>query len=126
MSKYRRAKQGETSMIGWIQIMKCGCVLSTGLDYVCSGTLGPLNLHLCYYQKASDQLHIGVEMETNLRNQEAVGTIGYYADLPKADLQFRGLFVLHFVMLNPFCPTKRESGIFISIISYFENVCAIL
>jgi len=62
----------------------------TGLDYVCSGTIGPSNLHLCYYQKASEQLHIGVEMETNMRMQEAVGTIGYYVDLPKVDLQFRG------------------------------------
>uniref|UniRef100_A0A1B6M124 Uncharacterized protein n=1 Tax=Graphocephala atropunctata TaxID=36148 RepID=A0A1B6M124_9HEMI len=62
----------------------------TGEDYVCSGTLGMANLHLCYYQKASKQLHFGVEMETNLRMQESVGTIGYYVDLPKADLQFRG------------------------------------
>ncbi|XP_054262199.1 mitochondrial import receptor subunit TOM40 homolog 1 [Macrosteles quadrilineatus] len=62
----------------------------SGDDYVCSGTLGVASLHLCYYQKASEQLHIGVEMETNLRMQESVGTIGYYADLPKADLQFRG------------------------------------
>jgi len=62
----------------------------SGPDYVFSGTLGMANLHLCYYQKASEQLHFGVEMETNLRMQESVGTIGYYADLPKADLQFRG------------------------------------
>lgn len=71
-------------------IVKICSTSSAGDDYVCSGTLGVASLHLCYYQKASEQLHIGVEMETNLRMQESVGTIGYYADLPKADLQFRG------------------------------------
>ncbi|ALC48729.1 tomboy40 [Drosophila busckii] len=62
---------------------------STG-DSIWSGTLGPSGLHLCYYQKASEQLQIGVEVETSLRMQESVATIGYQIDLPKADLVFRG------------------------------------
>lgn len=60
-------------------------------DSIWSGTLGPSGLHLCYYQKASEQLQIGVEVETSLRMQESVATIAYQIDLPKADLVFRGL-----------------------------------
>ncbi|PSN40781.1 hypothetical protein C0J52_07190 [Blattella germanica] len=62
----------------------------TGKDNVVSGTIGGSGLHLCYYQKASEQLQIGVELETNFRVQESVATIGYQVDLPKADLCFRG------------------------------------
>ena len=56
-----------------------------------SGTLGLAGLHLCYYRKASEQLQLGVEVETNFRVQEAVATVGYQIDLPKADLIFRGM-----------------------------------
>lgn len=59
-------------------------------DSIWSGTLGPSGLHLCYYQKASEQLQIGVEVETSLRMQESMATIAYQIDLPKADLVFRG------------------------------------
>lgn len=56
-----------------------------------SGTAGLAGVHLCYYRKASEQLQFGVEVETNFRVQEAVGTLGYQIDLPKADLVFRGM-----------------------------------
>ncbi|XP_069684831.1 mitochondrial import receptor subunit TOM40 homolog 1 [Periplaneta americana] len=62
----------------------------TGTDSVVSGTLGGAGLHLCYYQKASEQLQLGVELETNFRMQESVASVGYQVDLPKADLVFRG------------------------------------
>lgn len=62
----------------------------TNGDSVWSGTLGPGGIHICYYQKASEQLQIGVEVDTSLRMQESVATIGYQVDLPKADLVFRG------------------------------------
>ncbi|XP_060662977.1 LOW QUALITY PROTEIN: mitochondrial import receptor subunit TOM40 homolog 1 [Drosophila nasuta] len=62
----------------------------TNGDSIWSGTLGPSGLHLCYYQKASEQLQIGVEVETSLRMQESVATIAYQIDLPKADLVFKG------------------------------------
>ncbi|XP_001355158.2 mitochondrial import receptor subunit TOM40 homolog 1 [Drosophila pseudoobscura] len=55
-----------------------------------SGTLGLSGLHLCFYQKASEQLQIGAEVETSLRMQESVATVAYQIDLPKADLVFRG------------------------------------
>lgn len=56
-----------------------------------SGTLGMSGIHLCYYQRASEQLQIGVELETSFRMQEATASIGYQVDLPKADLVFRGM-----------------------------------
>lgn len=56
-----------------------------------SGTIGAGGIHLCYYQKASEQLQVGVEVETSLRMQESVAVIGYQVDLPKADLVFRGM-----------------------------------
>jgi len=58
---------------------------------VWSGTFGMSGVHVCYYQRASEQLQIGVEIETSLRMQEATATIGYQVDLPKADLVFRGM-----------------------------------
>lgn len=56
-----------------------------------SGTIGLAGLHICYYQKASEQLQLGVEVETNLRMQEATATMGYQIDLPKSELVFRGM-----------------------------------
>lgn len=56
-----------------------------------SGTIGLAGIHLCYYRRASDQLQFGVEVETNFRVQEAVATVGYQIDLPKADIVFRGM-----------------------------------
>lgn len=55
-----------------------------------SGTLGVSGIHLCYYQKASKQLQIGVELEANHRMQEAVASVGYQVDLPKSDVVFKG------------------------------------
>nr|CAD7438027.1 unnamed protein product [Timema bartmani] len=63
----------------------------TGADAIVSGTLGGAGLHLCYYQKASDQLQLGVELETNFRMQESITSVGYQVDLPKGDLCFRGM-----------------------------------
>lgn len=42
-----------------------------------SGTLGGSGLHACFYQKASEQVQIGVELETNIRAEESVASIGY-------------------------------------------------
>lgn len=46
--------------------------------------------HVCFHQKASQNLQVGVELEINARIQESTGTIAYQVDLPKADLLFRG------------------------------------
>ncbi len=46
-----------------------------------SGTLGGSGLHLCYYQKASEQVQVGVELETNVRAQESVASLGYQVNI---------------------------------------------
>lgn len=56
-----------------------------------SGTVGTSGFHVCFWQRASEQLQLGVELETSLRMQEATASIGYQVDLPKADLVFRGM-----------------------------------
>lgn len=52
--------------------------------------VGPTSYHLCFHQRASQQLQVGVELEINPRLQECVTTVGYQVDLPKADLVFKG------------------------------------
>jgi len=53
--------------------------------------VGAAGAHLCYWQKSSEQISFGCELETNLRMQEAVGSVGYQVELPKANLVFRGM-----------------------------------
>lgn len=60
-------------------------------DFMISGTVGGAGLHVCYFHKASEQLQLGVELETNFRLQESVASFGYQIDLPKANLTFRGM-----------------------------------
>ncbi|XP_055840921.1 mitochondrial import receptor subunit TOM40 homolog 1 [Episyrphus balteatus] len=76
---------------GQIAVLSAVAKYTNG-DSTWSGTLGPGGVHVCYYQKASEQLQIGVEVETSLRMAESVATIGYQVELPKADLVFRGSF----------------------------------
>ncbi|XP_074593402.1 mitochondrial import receptor subunit TOM40 homolog 1-like [Brevipalpus obovatus] len=58
--------------------------------HIFSGTLSPQQVHVCYYQKASENLQYGVEVETNLRMGESYAKFGYQLDLPKAEAVFRG------------------------------------
>lgn len=74
---------------GQIALLSAAAKYTTDLVQV-SGTLGVSGIHLCYYQKASKQLQIGVELEANHRMQEAVASIGYQVDLPKSELVFKG------------------------------------
>jgi len=83
-----------------------------------SGTVGLSGLHLCYYQKASKQLQLGVELEANSRMQEAVASIGYQVDIPKSDVVFKGHFDSNWSVgavlekkLNPLPFTLALSGI---------------
>ena len=57
-----------------IIILPCS---DSGNDWNASGTVGGAGVHLCFYQKASEQVQIGVELETNIRAQESVASIGY-------------------------------------------------
>lgn len=62
----------------------------TNGESTASASLSLGGCHLCFHQKASDQVQVGVELEVNTRIQESTATIGYQVDLPKADLVFRG------------------------------------
>lgn len=75
---------------GQIAIMSAAARYASELS-TWSGTIGLAGIHLCYYQRASEQLQLGVEVETNFRMQEAVATLGYQVDLPKQELVFRGM-----------------------------------
>ncbi|XP_076638164.1 mitochondrial import receptor subunit TOM40 homolog 1 [Colletes latitarsis] len=59
-------------------------------DSTISANLGTTGCHLCFHQKASQQLQFGVELDIISRIQESTGTIAYQIDLPKADLIFKG------------------------------------
>jgi mitochondrial import receptor subunit TOM40 len=90
-------------------------------------------VHLCYYQKASEQLQIGCEFETNLRMQEATATIGYQVDLPKSDFVFRGMMDTNWnvaaVMekkLNPLPFTFALSGILNHSKNQFRLGCGLI
>lgn len=74
---------------GEIALLSAAAKYSTD-NYQVSGTLGVSGVHLCYYQKASKQLQIGVELEANNRIQESVASIGYQVDLPKSEVVFKG------------------------------------
>ncbi|XP_017768009.1 PREDICTED: mitochondrial import receptor subunit TOM40 homolog 1-like [Nicrophorus vespilloides] len=82
-------QKGPTIPGGEIALLSLAAKYATE-NYQCSGTLGVSGIHLCYYQRASKQLQIGVELEANHRMQEAVASIGYEVDLPKSDVLFKG------------------------------------
>ncbi|KAK3584110.1 hypothetical protein CHS0354_021174 [Potamilus streckersoni] len=65
-----------------------------GQKWQLSGNISPAagGLHACYYHKINDQLQVGAELETSLRLQESVGTIGYQLEIPSAAVTFRGKF----------------------------------
>uniref|UniRef100_A0A1L8DVF3 Putative translocase of outer mitochondrial membrane complex subunit tom40 n=1 Tax=Nyssomyia neivai TaxID=330878 RepID=A0A1L8DVF3_9DIPT len=64
-------------------------------DTTWTGTVDFAGVHLCYHSRASEQLQLAVEVETNFRMQDSVATFGYQVDLPKANLVFKGMVDTH-------------------------------
>ncbi|XP_064617732.1 mitochondrial import receptor subunit TOM40 homolog 1-like [Liolophura sinensis] len=64
----------------------------SGDDWQFSTNISPSvgGLHACYYHKINNEMQVGVELETSLRMQESLATVGYQIDLPSANLVFRG------------------------------------
>ncbi|OQV13227.1 Mitochondrial import receptor subunit TOM40-like protein 1 [Hypsibius exemplaris] len=62
----------------------------TGTDFQVGASLGLSGIHLSYYQKCSEQLQVGVDMDTSLRTGESVGSLGYSIEIPRANVTFRG------------------------------------
>ncbi|XP_022233043.2 mitochondrial import receptor subunit TOM40 homolog 2 [Drosophila obscura] len=52
--------------------------------------IAPLGIHLGHWLKCSDQLQIGLELETCIRAMLSVATISYLAEIEKGDVQCRG------------------------------------
>ena len=63
----------------------------TGSDFTFSSSLSNSGaLHACYYQKCSQDLSVGAELDTNIRMGESKATVGYKVDIPRAGLLFKG------------------------------------
>lgn len=71
-------------------IMSLAFRYSTGRSTL-STTVGEAGVHVCYHMKASHQLQLGVEIETNFRTHESETAIVYQMDLSHSNLIFRGL-----------------------------------
>merc|ERR1719422_412781 len=62
-----------------------------GSDFTFSSTLANSGaLHACYYQKCSQDLSVGAELEMNLRAGESRASVGYKVEIPRAGLNFKG------------------------------------
>lgn len=63
----------------------------TGSDFCFASTLSNSgSVHASFWQKCSEDLQVGTEIEANLKMQETVGTVAYQVDIPRAGLLFRG------------------------------------
>lgn len=79
------------SMIpGGQQTVMCAAFRHSNGSTTLSATIGETGIHVCYHRKASEQLQLGVELETNTRIHESVGTIVYRVDIPRANFVCRG------------------------------------
>lgn len=56
--------------------------------------MGGSGLHLCYYQKASEQVQVGVELESNIRAQESVASIGYQVIAFFVELPYSAIYII--------------------------------
>ncbi|KAL6259926.1 hypothetical protein P5V15_009836 [Pogonomyrmex californicus] len=75
---------------GGQQTLMCAAFRHSTGPTTLSATFGEAGIHVCYHRKASKQLQLGVEIETNTRIHESVGTIVYRVDIPYADFVCRG------------------------------------
>ncbi|CAK9817491.1 Mitochondrial import receptor subunit TOM40 homolog 1 [Anthophora plagiata] len=82
-------QRGPTLPGGQVAVLSAAGRYTNG-DATISGSLGSAGCLICFHQKASQQLQIGVELEINCKLQESTGTIAYQIDLPRADLVFKG------------------------------------
>jgi len=71
----------------------------SGDDFQLAATLGNGGqAHATYYQKCSENLSIGVEMETNFKAKESTASLGYEFSLPKAEFVMRGSVDTDFIV----------------------------
>jgi len=75
---------------GGQQTVMCAAFRHSTGPTTLSATFGEAGIHICYHRKASQQLQLGVEIETNTRIHESIGTIVYRLDIPYANFICRG------------------------------------
>ena len=59
--------------------------------WVAAATANQAGWHLSYYHKGNDQVSVGVDYEYSSRLQDSCVSFGYQVDIPKANVNFRGL-----------------------------------
>jgi len=63
----------------------------SGSDFKLSGSVANTGaVHACYYQKCSQDLSVGAELESNIKMGESRASVGYKIDIPRAGLNFKG------------------------------------
>lgn len=76
---------------GHLAVVSAAAKVSGGDDSTFSLTLGNGGqAHATFYQKCSENLSVGVEMETNFKMKESTASIGYEIDVPKGNFVMRG------------------------------------
>lgn len=85
---YQQGKQIPNG--GMAALTVSGRYRSPSENYILSGNLSNVRANACYYHKAQDNLHFGVEVETDFRENTSVGTFGYQFELPKDNFTFKG------------------------------------
>ncbi|KAM4724909.1 mitochondrial import receptor subunit TOM40B isoform 1-T2 [Anableps anableps] len=70
----------------------------TGSNFIGALTLGSAGAHASYYHRANDQLQVGVELEASSVLEDSSVTFGYQLDVPKANLQFKGVINSNWVI----------------------------
>jgi len=61
-----------------------------------SSTLSLTGLQCCYHFKASEQLQFGVDLEGSLLQQDINATFAYQAQIPKSDINIKGIITTYF------------------------------
>lgn len=80
----------DSQIPGGRQTVMCAAFRHSTGPTTLSATFGEAGIHVCYHRQASEQLQLGVEIETNTRIHESIGTVVYRIDIPYADFVLRG------------------------------------
>jgi hypothetical protein len=88
-----------------------------GSDWLVSASVTPaaLGVHVCYSQKVTDLLQLGVELEGALNTQECTTTVGYQYEMPHSGVTVRGTAVC---LQVAHCRTYNFT-VFVSVIKLF-------
>ncbi|XP_058792184.1 mitochondrial import receptor subunit TOM40 homolog 2-like [Phymastichus coffea] len=72
----------------------CAFRYSTGFRTI-SATVSPAGFRLCYHQRQSSQLQMGVELQSNIIKPDCKARLFYQLHLPAADMLFKGFVDTH-------------------------------